>query len=85
MNPVYLAPEVHHCLSLARVSAVICAEQHRGVDFHALLCDVVPELAARHCLASGASVSESTLWDHVGLRAGLSVSSAAVPSAAEKK
>ncbi|KAK3930498.1 Medium-chain acyl-CoA ligase ACSF2, mitochondrial [Frankliniella fusca] len=45
MNPVYLAPEVHHCLSLARVSAVICAERHRGIDFHDLLCTVVPELA----------------------------------------
>lgn len=42
--------------------------------------DVVPELTALRALSSGASVSESTLWDHVGLQAGLSVSSATVPS-----
>ncbi|KAE8738230.1 hypothetical protein FOCC_FOCC016303 [Frankliniella occidentalis] len=44
MNPMYLEPELNHCLSLARVAAVVAAENHRGVDFHGLLCNVVPEL-----------------------------------------
>lgn len=42
--------------------------------------DVVPELA-RRAESPRSSVSESTLWEHVGLQAGLSVSTATVPYA----
>ncbi|XP_034253727.1 uncharacterized protein LOC117652744 [Thrips palmi] len=40
--------------------------------------DVVPELV-RRAESPRSSVSESTLWEHVGLQAGLSVSTATVP------
>lgn len=44
MNSLYREAEVRHCLSLARVAAVVTAGQQRDLVYHHVLAAVVPEL-----------------------------------------
>ena len=63
LNPQYREAEVAHCLRLARVSAVVAGESHRGLDFHDVLCAVAPELRTSGALAAAGGVRSKALPD----------------------
>lgn len=44
MNPLYREQEVAHCLSLARVAAVVAADGHRDVCYRSILAATKPAL-----------------------------------------